>query len=388
MMQGATPIQPSRRIAALDALRGLALFGVLAINLETEFRVSIFQQFLPRAHELGVERQIDAFLTIFIDLKAFAVFSLLFGAGLAIQHEHLAGNPRRAVMLVRRLAALLLFGLIHLLFIWNGDILTEYAIAGFVVLPFLFAPSWMLVAGAVVFLTLYLVLPLVPFVPFPGTALLAAHVAEAGRVYHSGNVPAMLSFSWSELPLLLPLHIYIFPRTVGLFLLGAASWRLGVIRWNSRALLCAALPAIAIGLVLALSTDARWYSGWPWPGGIGPAAADASNTLLGLGYCALVLCAYADGAGRLLSWAEPVGRMAFTNYILQSLILTSIFYGFGLFGMLDLETGLALTLLIYAGQVLASRAWLAHFRFGPLEWLWRAMMYGHPPEFRRAPAAA
>ena len=81
-------------------------------------------------------------------MKAFALFSLLFGAGLAIQFERLAKSERRTSLLVRRLVVLLAFGLIHLCLIWNGDILTEYALAGFIVLPFLFGPRWLLAVAA------------------------------------------------------------------------------------------------------------------------------------------------------------------------------------------------------------------------------------------------
>ena len=121
----ALPLDPSSRVGAIDALRGIALFGVLAINLETEFRISIFQQFLPHASDQGLGRLIDAALDVFIDMKAFALFSLLFGVGLAIQFERLGRTERRISLLVRRLLILLAFGLIHLFLIWNGDILTE-----------------------------------------------------------------------------------------------------------------------------------------------------------------------------------------------------------------------------------------------------------------------
>jgi uncharacterized protein len=127
-------LPPAERIDALDVLRGLALFGVLAINLVTGFRVSIFEQFLSDAGATSpLDRAVEAFLILAIDMKAFAVFSLLFGVGLAIQFERLAGNPRRTLLLARRLLVLLAIGLIHLFLIWNGDILTEYALAGFVV---------------------------------------------------------------------------------------------------------------------------------------------------------------------------------------------------------------------------------------------------------------
>src|SRR5882757_10158025 len=110
----ALPLDPSSRVNSIDALRGIALFGVLAINLETEFRVSIFRQFLPHVPDPGLSGLIDTALDVFIDMKAFALFSLLFGIGLAIQFDRLA-PAQRTRLLVRRLLVLLAFGLIHLL---------------------------------------------------------------------------------------------------------------------------------------------------------------------------------------------------------------------------------------------------------------------------------
>src|SRR5436190_1562852 len=135
----AGPIAPSDRIAAIDMVRGIALFGVMAINVVTVFRVSIFERFLPDGGDgTRLDRTLYSILMVGIDLKAFALFSLLFGVGLAIQYDHLSAAARRTALLVRRLAFLMLVGAVHLILIWNGDILFEYAIAGFVVLPFLF----------------------------------------------------------------------------------------------------------------------------------------------------------------------------------------------------------------------------------------------------------
>src|SRR5215472_5932207 len=147
------PVNPSDRIDSIDALRGVALLGVLAINLVMEFRVSIFEQFLIVARPASpLDRAVQIVLMLGVDLKAFALFSLLFGVGLAIQFDHLSAYPRRALLLFRRLIVLLAFGLIHLCLIWNGDILTEYAIAGLIVLPFMYGPRWLLAAGAAAFL--------------------------------------------------------------------------------------------------------------------------------------------------------------------------------------------------------------------------------------------
>ena len=386
----ATPVPPAKRIDSIDALRGLALFGVLAINLETEFRVSIFQQFLRRSADQGLDRWVGAFLEIFVDLKAFAVFSLLFGIGLAIQYERLDGDPRRLVLLVRRLLALMVFGLIHLFLIWNGDILAEYAVAGLIVLPFLFGSKRVLALGAAFFLLLYLAMPLLPtVVAFPDSQGLANHVRAAERIYGTDRFDQILAFRIEEARALLPLHIFIFPRTVGLFLLGALAWGTGLVRnANRHASWLWLAGALAVGLGLALTlASSRAYSGWPSLGPLTVVAFPLSTIVLALGYASLVVGASTGSHSRLLAWAEPVGRMAFTNYVVQSLILGWIFYGYGLgwFGKIGLTAGLGLVFAIYIGQALFSRWWLKRFRYGPLEWLWRALMYGRAPPFRTAP---
>ncbi|WP_245447386.1 DUF418 domain-containing protein [Methylobacterium sp. 17Sr1-1] len=372
----------------LDAMRGLALLGVLAINLEGEFRVSIFRQFLPGPPEAGLDRWIDALLVIFVDMKAFALFSLLFGVGLAMQGERLAGAPR---LLVRRLLVLLGFGLVHLFLIWNGDILTEYAIAGLIVLPFLFGPRWLMAVLCAACLVIYALQPLLPpLVPFPERAWLARQVAVADRVYAAGTFAEILDFRIREVAGFLPLHVFVLPRTLGLFLLGALAWRSGLVRSAARFTAglgwCAAI-AVGLGLVLTLATSARSYSGWPSLRGFEIVAAPTGTILLALGYAAAILAAGSTETGRRrLAWAEPVGRMAFTNYIVQSLVLGFVFYGYGLalFSKLGLTAGFGIVLALYAAQVVASRLWLAQFRYGPLEWLWRVIMYGRWLPIRQA----
>jgi uncharacterized protein len=119
------PVAPIDRLAAVDVLRGVALFGVMAINLVFEFRVSIFERFLPAIEATSpLDRAVETFLIWTMDSKAFALFSLLFGVGLAIQFDRLASN-RRTVLLLRRLTVLLMIGVAHLILVWNGDILTD-----------------------------------------------------------------------------------------------------------------------------------------------------------------------------------------------------------------------------------------------------------------------
>ena len=175
------PVSPSDRIDSIDVLRGIALLGVLAINLVMEFRVSIFEQFLPVGRAASpIDRAVETVLMMAVDMKAFALFSLLFGAGLAMQFERLSASPRRTLLLFRRLIVLLGLGLLHLSLIWNGDILTEYALAGFIVLPFLFGPSRVLAIGGLSFLALYLMMPQVsPIAAVPDASWMMQHVAEA-----------------------------------------------------------------------------------------------------------------------------------------------------------------------------------------------------------------
>jgi len=360
------PVSPAERIDAIDVLRGIALLGVVAINVVTEFRVSIFEQFLSHKPTASpIDSVVEATLMLAVETKALALFSLLFGAGLAIQFERLAKSERRTLLLVRRLAVLLAFGLLHLCLIWNGDILTEYALAGLIVLPFLFGPRWLLAFAALASLGLYLAMQAFPPAGlFPSTAAITQHVADANRIYATGSFLDVLAFRLREIPLIVPLHAFIFPRTIGLFLLGAFAWRTGILQSPPRRLLSIAAPCIGLGAALILS------------------GAEALGTiLLALGYGAAIIgIANLESGKMLLGWAAPLGRMAFTNYLTQSLIFGWIFYGYGLglFGRLGVASALAIGIAVYAGQVLFSAWWLRRCRYGPVEWLWRTLMYGVP----------
>lgn len=360
-----------RRLDSIDIMRGLALFGVLTVNLVTEFRVSIFEQFLTRPSEPDlINRAVIQFVHYALELKAFALFSFLFGVGLAMQFERLSNTGRPLYWLTRRLAVLLSFGLIHLLLIWNGDILTEYAVAGLVVLPLLYASRMVLGLTAAALLALYLALPALPVpVAWPALAWMTNHVEQANELYRAGHWSQVLRFSLHELPALLPLHVYIFPRTLGLFALGMLAWRSGVF---SRP---AEHKAKILGLGCLLGTI-----------GVALTLANASEILsnltpvcLSLAFAAVVLYAVEFTPARaFLRIFTAIGRMAFTNYIAQSLIFGFVFFGYGLgqFGGLRPAPVFALGIAVYLTQVHLSKFWLCHFRFGPIEWCWRTLMYG------------
>jgi uncharacterized protein len=381
-MYPASPIDPSERIGTIDMLRGIALFIVLTINTATEFRVSIFEQFLPGTKAAGLAGQLSEAVILALHTKGFILFSFLFGVGLAIQFERLAGDDSRFTLMVRRLAILLAIGVVHLFLIWNGDILTEYAIVGFAALPFLYGPRWLLAAASALSLGFYLASPVLPpIISFPDGAWIAHHIEQARQAYGAGSFMEILAFRIDEVRYIAPLHIYVLPRTFGLFLLGALVWRTGFFRATAprKFLVVAACSMLAIGAWLTIAAARGEAFGWQlnWPAGA--VFRSLAQLVLAGGYGAaiVVLADHAMGR-RVVGWAGPLGRLAFTNYLIHSIILSWIFYGFGLalFGRLSVPQSLAVALVIYAAQAAASAWWLSRFRFGPVEWLWRSLMYG------------
>jgi uncharacterized protein len=374
------PVAPSNRIEGIDVMRGLALFGVLTINIVFEFRVSIFEQFLsPDSTIPAIDRALRDVLAAAIELKALALFSFLFGVGLAIQFDRLTNNPRRLTLLVRRLVVLLAIGAVHLFLVWNGDILVEYAVVGLVVLPFLFCRMWLTLPLAAACLILFITMPLLPpVVKFPSHFWIGEHIVQATMAYGRGGFMDVLAFRIREIPAMLPLLVEIFPRTIALFLFGALAWRSGILQRASehkRLLLGIAIGGVLFGGVLTVA--AQWRDLFVWPsrevmerfGGIALASGYASG-IVGL--------TSVPAGQRMLAWAAPVGRMAFTNYLGQSLILGWIFYGygFGLFGKLSVSAAFTVGVVIYAMQAAVSAWWLGRYRYGPVEWLWRSLMYG------------
>ena len=375
------PVAGTERLVSLDVLRALALFGVLIVNLLTEFRVSIFEQFLGPASGSPWDRRIDRAVAVAVESKAFALFSFLFGVGLAIQFERARRGGRAfGPQIARRLGALLALGLVHLVVVWNGDILTEYAIAGALVALLVGLPRPWLLALAAIFLAVY-ASPLPYPDPFPTSDALALHVADANRAYGSGGFPTVFAFRIHELPPVLALDLAALPRTLALFSLGAWAWRRGVFERPSeyrRLLAGTASLGIALG-----GLACAWDSGLVDDMQPGPEA--WRSLIVGLGTLALAL---GYGAGLLLLFERPVarralaplaplGQMALTNYLLQSVIFGFVFYGYGLgqFGKMSVTRATQVGVLVYVAQIAASAWWLRRFRFGPVEWAWRCVTY-------------
>lgn len=385
-------LEPKKRINSIDILRGLALFGVLIVNLIFQFRISIFEQFVvePFASPWWLDRVIERFVYYGFESKAVLVFSFLFGVGLAVQYERFLKMDHPLYWLRRRMLVLLFFGLLHLLLIWNGDILAEYALAALLFLPLLAAPRWVLAMSSVCLFVVYLAISIVPLpVAAYEKAWILQHLPVANTVYATGNYGQILQLSLSELPSLLPLHLYIFPRTLALMLLGAYLWRSGFLQHpaaHKGLLINLAKLGLVLGMVLMIVTSTEAYDDWDAINPLRTAIQNISVMILAGGYAAAVIALVEfTQVGTWLQIFAPIGRMAFTNYIMQSVIFTFIFYGYGLgqFGQLGITTVFLMGVLVYGLQGVFSAWWLRYFRFGPLEWLWRTMTYGKLQAMKR-----
>ncbi len=379
------PITTNTRNVALDALRGAASLGVLLVNLEVGFRVSLFQHMLmPHTHEGWANHAVDIAITGLFEFKAFTLFSVLFGVGIGIQAERAAAHQINAArFFARRFVVLLAIGLCHMLLLWNGDILTLYAICGLLLIPLVASPSrWLAALGiAVIMLSPYL-----PFFGafFPTDEAIRQQAALATRVYATGGFSEIAVLRCREAwHFIAPLLLNSLPRTLGLMLLGIAVWRCGVLQrpvaqhQRLRAIFVVAGSLGALTTILqvwANETGQPESAAFAW---LYPYSAVLLAFAYGTGLLLYFRAAPPDHAGWLTRRLAAAGQMAFSNYLTQSLLFSLLFYGFGwgLFGKLGSAVTVVLGLMVFAAQLGASVWWLGRFRFGPAEWLWRSLTY-------------
>ena len=376
------------RVVAIDVLRGLALFGVLSVNLMQEFRVSIFLQLIaPPEPQAWIDQLAQGIVSLFFSFKAIAIFSMLFGYGLSMQYQSLRAHGNAMVLLVRRLFVLLLFGLLHLICIWNGDILTHYAIVGFIALPFLLLPKPYLLASAGFALLIFLVPQWQPWtIHWASNAQLSSAVTAANEIYPNGSYAQIMQLRWHELPLIFQLHQFVFPRTFALFLFSAWCHRCEIVKEIQSDLRRTLVFAACATFAYLLERVMERYGLFLDSASFVSIVINLAPILLAVAYAALVLivCNANMNDKKQASQSKfsialaAVGKMAFTNYLMQSLVLTWIFYGYGLgqFNKMSEANGFALACAIYLGQIAFSLIWLKRFQLGPLEWLWRSMMFG------------
>jgi uncharacterized protein len=377
------PIAETERLSSLDFIRGLALLGVLLVNALSGFRISLLEHILgSHSQQWQVNLTVDMIIAGLIEFKAIALFTLMFGIGIGVQAERAATRSISASrFLVRRFLALLAFGLVHMFLIWNGDILTLYAICGLLIVPLLRLPTVLLVIFGVALIALPIKLPYAGLWHI-AEPVIRAHAAFATHIYSEGSLRDILELRWHEAwRFIMPLLIDTLPTTFGLMMLGVAAWRASVVREPGRhhgSLWTILVVGLTVGgLTRSLLVFSR-FTGQAFA--IPPPFNFVSpDVLLALSYAAgLFLWLRLPRSATIISAISASGQMALTNYLAQSVILGFIFYsyGFGLFGRLGSAVVAILCLIIYAGQLIISRAWLSRYRFGPIEWLWRSVTYG------------
>ncbi len=407
------PILAQERVVALDVLRGFAILGILLVNMAV-FNSPLFYfladiQLWPGTLDSAVR----LFIRFFAETKFYSMFSLLFGLGFCIQMERARERGGRfGRVYVRRLVVLLLLGQAHAHLIWNGDILTFYAVSGFVLLLFRNRSPKTLLIWAVVFLLLPMLFStvLTVLVEFGRTvpeakAEIDAQVTqvmaefkergdEAMEVYSSGSFLQIMRLRREEFFSFYGYVLFLMvPNLLAMFLIGMYVGRRSIHRDIASHL--PLIKKVAVwGLVLGLLGNAAYT----YATTKAQPAVPSFMTLLGAGgitigapamclayVCGLTLLVQVDSWRRRLAPIAAVGRMALTNYLLQSVICTAIFYsyGLGLYGRCSSVYGLLLTLAIYGLQIPFSVWWLRRYRFGPLEWVWRSLTYAQRQPMRR-----
>ena len=406
-----TPVRPDERIASIDVLRGVALLGILSINI-WGFAVPdiVFTDPSAAGGWDGWNRGVWIVCHLLCEEKMMSLFSMLFGAGLIVmvQRSDARGTSLLGIY-YRRIAWLLLFGLLHAYLLWDGDILVPYALCGLLLYPFRrLRPRAQIILGILVFLT---AVPLTT-----GLGLGLAYLREVTgpendqgsrwlqywrssleeELLHSRNVEEQIEQHRQGYAEQFSRRVdaniaeqtggFLFwsgPRAGGLMLMGMGLMQLGVFAatrsYRFYIVLALAgyslgLPIVAYGIHDMMAHDFDQLHNFI----LGGQFNYVGSLFVALGHASLVMLICKAG---LLPWLTArlaaAGRMALSNYLTQTIVCTTLFegWGFGLFGGLNRVELLGVVAAIWLMQLIISSLWLRAFRFGPMEWLWRSLTY-------------
>jgi len=394
----ATPVTAPERVASIDVLRGFAVLGILIVNMQGFARVpSAYMNPTSGAAFDGAEAWIWTAVYILADTKFISIFSMLFGAGIAMMGERMASRGLSGTGLhYRRQFWLLVIGLVHAYLIWHGDVLVAYALCGFLLYPLReFSARTLLWIGgcAVAFVVPFWLLAglSIPYWPEADRLEFVAQWAPPQEVLDS-EIAAFRGSLGEQLSVRAPiafelqtsgfLGLFVW-RAGGLMLVGMGLYKLGVLAAARSAVFYRRMAVIGIGAGLPLAAAGAWYKvdqGFAFETVMFQGALFNYVGSVGVfvGYVGLVmLMVQFSRLPELTARLAATGRMALTNYIAQSLICTLVFYGhgLGLFERVAAPGRMGMVFGIWALQLLWSPWWLKRFRFGPLEWLWRSATY-------------
>lgn len=392
------PIAAGERIDVLDVLRGLAICGILIGNMQWFSGYGMMPADVAPV-PTTLDNVVQFLVHFIVEGKFYSIFSFLFGFGFAMQitRAEERGDTKAAVF-KRRLFWLLIIGFAHGFLLWAGDILSVYAWMGFILLLFrkksdrslLRWAAWLVVVPVATYALLYGLFT--AFAP-PDSA---AGFAPGQRAFWDNMYSQVTTGSWAEIVsgfnlqyiagryagLVLNMRI---PKVLAMFLLGVYAYRKGYfhdIDANRPFIKKVAVYGLLLGLIGNLIMAALAGSEGPFPPTpaaiVGVAGYAFGVPALALGIIASVTLLWqSSGWKRLLGVLAPVGRMALTNYLLQTVVCVTIFYGygFGQFGQYRAAAVTAMAFVIFVFQVIASGLWVRVFAYGPMEWIWRQLTY-------------
>jgi uncharacterized protein len=395
MTEASTCAPAASRIADLDALRGFALLGILAVNINA-FASAYFGTGIHDPAFDGLADQLTRWVSVTLfESKFYLLFSFLFGYSFTLQMASAANGASAFVpRFLRRLGGLAVLGALHGLLLFHGDILLPYALLGLVLLGLRDLKPRNAVRAAVVLvlvsaLALAVMAALSSLYP-AGLPVAAIHTQaqQATEAYRQG-VAGTVRQHFNELRdgVLIALLFIQGPSSLAMFLLGLAAGksaslvRLAGDSGRLRRMVAVCMPVGLAGAVayshLSLQFAAESKVLWALTIDV------VTAPFLSASYLALLLLALHRPmwGARLGEWLAPAGRAALSNYLLQSLICAVLFtgYGFGLIGRVSPPVVLAMVPLIYGSQLLLSRWWMRRHAYGPVEWLLRALTYWRWP---------
>lgn len=399
------PIQIGERIDFLDVLRGIAILFIFSANILsfTGFWAFPKESTIPEA-VFPFDEGFYFVMSTLVDGKFYSIFSLLFGIGCAMQFNKLSSYDKPfAPFFRRRMFWLLVIGLIHLCLFWMGDILTLYALLGFVLIWFVNISDKNLIKFAAVLILLPIVNWL--FVYFTGLnyagyffQLSTSYYEHFGLVTSDWNGNKFADFQkFIGNQNLLDFFKYNIGNTLirigdilnegrifkvmGIFLIGLWAGRKILkedLLNNLKFLKKIALWGFSIGLPIStFRTYIDFFGGREDYWGFLNTVSYALGTVpLAMGLAALLALLYKKRPN-LLNIFAPVGKTALSNYLFQTFIAITIFYGigFGLAGKFGFTVIMAIAVCIFTFQILMSKWWLKHFKYGPIEWIWRQLTY-------------
>ena len=397
-----------KRISAIDVLRGLAVLGILLMNIRS-FAAPDAGYFNPPevSSDTLWNRMAYYFTSIFADQKFMGLFSILFGASFIILTQNLRERGKSVMgALSLRYFWLLLLGLAHFFLFWAGDVLAVYAICAIpLLLLFRFPARWQLGLGLFVFLLPALFngwiqysLPSLdeesrssldgywePYVEdIKADEVFHLEASWKERIVHRWELETEPGANRGEDLLIASVWGNFFARSLGMMLIGMALFRWGILSAERSEGFYRRMVGwgFGVGILLALyGLETTLYHEWKWDFAIfaGRIPNHLATIPMTLSYIGLMmLWVKSDNCKVLRSWLANVGRMALTCYLGQTLVCIFIFYGFGLglYGQFDFFEQLGVVAVLCILQFFFANAWLNRFRYGPLEWLWRRLSTG------------